>query len=84
MITVLAAELELLAGSDDAGVELAATDDGTTEEAAIDEGAIELGATDDAGAEDAIRLELLAVVDPPPPPPQAVSPRVIKEKHKTR
>jgi hypothetical protein len=100
-MTVLAAELdELLAGSDDAAIELAgaaelgATDEGAIDDAATEEGASELGAIDDSAAEDAGaedagademgRLELLAGLELPPPPPQAVSPSAIREKHKTR
>lgn len=92
---MLAAELELLAGRDDAAIELAgaaelgATDEGAIDDAATEEGASELSAIDeivaeDAGADETARLELLAGLELPPPPPQAVSPSAIREKHKTR
>jgi len=72
----LAAELELLAGVDEAGSELGAIDEADTEDGVCDDAAIELGATEDAGVDDIAGLEL----DLPPPllPPQAVNPKVIK------
>lgn len=81
----MAAELELLAGSDDAAVELA----GATELVPVEEGASELSVIDDSAAEDAGAdetdgLELLTGLELPPPPPQAVSPIAIRERHKTR
>jgi hypothetical protein len=69
---------ELLAGVDDAAVELGATDEGATDEAIIEDGAIE-----DAGVELGW-LELLEDLEPPLPPPQATNPSVISDRQKTR
>lgn len=74
-MTVLAAELELLAGGEDSALELA----GDTELIAIDDTAAE-----DANADETGMLELLTGLELPPPPPQAVSPSASREKHKTR
>jgi hypothetical protein len=98
IIIVAAAELELLAGVDDAiGEELLiACDCATDEIAADDETAAEdasgvelatdeIGVTEEAATDAGVLLELVVVdlVPPPPLPPQAVRPSVIMDSVKS-